>query len=60
MDYYPEETKRQLVFSFLALKPNNWAGFQRKPFNSEVDRMGQVELKISLITLKERKKEISF
>ena len=28
---YPEETKRQLVFPFLAVKPNNWAGVQRKP-----------------------------
>ena len=47
---YPEETKRQLVFSFLAVKPNNWAG---------VERMGKImELKISLITFKE--KEISF
>ena len=26
-----EETKRQLVFSFLAVTTNNWAGFQGKP-----------------------------
>ena len=55
---YPEETKRQLVFSFLAVKPNCWAGFQ-KEIISEVERMGQVQdLKISLITFKE--KETSF
>ena len=44
---YPEETKRQLVFSFLAVKPNNWAGFQKETI-CEAERMGQMELKIIL------------
>ena len=46
------------MFSFLAVKPNSLAGFQ-KEIISEVEGMGQVQdLKISLTTFKE--KEISF
>ena len=51
-----KRVKRQLVFSFLAVKPINWAGFQGKP---SVKWREWVEyLETSLITFKE--KEISF
>jgi len=45
------------MFSFLAVKPNSWAGL--KEIISEVERMGHVQdLTTSLIAFKE--KEISF
>ena len=50
--------KRQLVFSFLAVKPIKLGWIPRETI-SEVERMGRMEdLEISLITFKER--EISF
>lgn len=54
---YPGETKRQLVFSFFGSETKQ-LGWILEETISEVKRMGQMELKISLITFKE--KEISF
>ena len=52
-----ERVKRQLVFSFLAVKPINWAGFQGKP---SVKWREWVEyLEISLITFKEKENSFS-